>query len=48
MVYLAPKWGGGGGGGGGGEDPCSGLYGEAPPKRGTLYSGERGEGTGAC
>ena len=44
MVYLAPKW----GGGGGERDSCSGLYGEAPPKRGTLYSGKRREGTGAC
>ena len=34
---LAPGWGGGGGGGGGGT-PYNGLYVEAPPERGTLFS----------
>ena len=27
----------GGGGGGGGDTPYNGLYGEAPPERGTFF-----------
>ena len=35
---LLAFWGGrGGGGGGGGAAPYNGLYGEAPPKRGTFF-----------